>query len=270
MNERIYTIFILILFFTSCLKTPVEPESTIIVDFSESQDGKSVAFSYLFTNSYDRISGIYVSDYENNEKQLIYPISSRETVNWSPDNKKIATEKGIITLENGKYKDFLSNKDLGIYTYNLNWSPDGKLLLFGNEDNIYICDTLFQNYRIIPLKGYDAKWMPSGNKLLYSKDDGIYISDTLSYTEVQLINSKDVSNPICSPNGMSIAWIERGKIWVANVDGTNQRLLDNTNSSISWSSDSQNILYSRIGPDGWHEFIWKIDKNGNNKKQITF
>jgi Tol biopolymer transport system component len=245
-----------------------------------SPDGQFIAYFCFPTNGDKTTRGVYIMSIDGNDKKLIYPQiygSVQGWINWSPSGRQLLIQEGIITLQNKEFKEIQPNKildsieDIWDYTGNFTWMPDGNSLLYNIKDSIYICDTLFQHSRKLPLQGIGAYWMPNGEKLSYMRNGEIYITDTLSFQETQITNDgKWKSAPIPSPDGTMFSYvISYGDIWLINIDGSNARFLTKTyQEGYSWTPDSKSIIYSKT-LDGWNTFLWKIDIDGKNDIQIS-
>jgi Tol biopolymer transport system component len=58
-------------------------------------------------------------------------------------------------------------------------------------------------------------------------------------------------------------------LWLMNSDGTDQKCIVCRAKNPDWSPDSQKIIF--VAPDSQgKEVIWIINKDGSERKQITF
>lgn len=110
----------------------------------------------------------------------------------------------------------------------------------------------------------------------------IYLTNTKGETKINLTNhSANDGYPEWSPNGKHIAFYSKydgNKTWsihTMNSDGSNRKRLThekNTwDSSPAWSLDGTKIVFAREyrdSEDVWHEEIWMMDADGNNKTRI--
>ncbi len=88
-----------------------------------------------------------------------------------------------------------------------------------------------------------------------------------SYGTVELLKAGGQS-PLWSPDGEKIAYLEDGKLYVMNTDGSGILLLaSQINESIKWSPTSTELAYHsfRDGPLA----IYKIGVGGNNEIKLT-
>ncbi|HEY4787175.1 MAG TPA: hypothetical protein VIH57_14050, partial [Bacteroidales bacterium] len=119
---------------------------------------------------------------------------------------------------------------------------------------------------------------PDGKKFVYVKilqdraGGEIFTVDTSGVNDLRLTdNNIDDQNPQWSPDGSMIAWNSNEQIYIMNIDGKNQRKLDDGESP-SWTPDSNYIIYSKGNGDNLHYrvLLWKININGSSKTQLTF
>jgi acid phosphatase type 7 len=77
------------------------------------------------------------------------------------------------------------------------------------------------------------------------------------------------SKPVFSAAGVRIAYVSGGRIWVAQADGTFQRVLTPGyhDTDPAWSPLGDTIAYS-AGPSGGRD-IWSIGTDGNNLRRLT-
>ena len=250
-----------------------------------SPDGTRIAFNFQLsgdtTNSSYPLPGLYIASINGTGEKFLFRNSG--TFCWSIDGKKIATGKGIYTIENDIVKNFRpKSSEIPIFQIS-DWSPDGKTLLGFSETKVYLCDTLFQNIRELPITVFAPRWMPDGNHIIgemwssewmYSE---IAITDTLCSNIVRLTHRTVTDwvwyfTPAPSPDGSMIALNKsRTTIYVMNPDGSNLQFLTGGRYP-AWTPDSKYIVYSKkTEGDGevFHSYIWKISIDGKEKIQIT-
>lgn len=259
-----FLILLIPLAFTSCIN---EPFATSAEFPAVSPDGKYIAYRYSYVNNQGAApfeSGIYISTIDGNNAKLIYPFSGFTRIEWSPTGNQLIIVKGIITLEDNKFKDFRANT-ITNNAGNFSWHPNGKSLLYNRNDSIYSCDTLFQHSRKLPVFGNSASWMPNGESLVYLKRKDLFIADTLTYHENQLTTDGYLKGePRGSSDGLYVAFDASG-INIIKTDGSNQTLLANGGFP-AWVPNTHTIVYTK---DEISSFLWKIDIDGKNNIQIT-
>lgn len=253
-----------------------EPAGTDLYSPVVSPDNKFIAYYCSPLNGDKTTQGIYIMSIEGDSENLIYPLDYGLTLNrisWSPSGRQLLIQAGIITLEDNRFKGMSPNKILknNNSAVNFSWAPDGNSILYNINDSVYVCDTLFQHSRKLPLQGKGASWMPDGERISYIKNEEIYTADTLNLQKIQITNDGEPkSAPIPSPDGTKFVYmLSSGNIWLIDADGSNHRFLTKANrEGYSWTSDSKSIIYSKT-LDGWGNSIWRIDIDGKNDLQIS-
>ena len=236
-----------------------------------SPDGKWIVYYFGVVNGDPNkypASGLYIMDIEGRQKQLLYEGIGGFSPHWSPDGQQIVTMKGIITLKHNVMVDFRPVSDTTLIFPM--WSPDGKTILFSHKLDFYLCDTLFQNKRKLPLKGSYPRWMPDGKRIIYIgyENGTICISDTLRGNTVTFANDGG-EYPTCSPDGSKIAWGKYDELYVMNSDGTEPRFFDKGYQP-AWTPDSKYLVYSKSDNKEWKSlFIWKTSIDGKERVQLT-
>lgn len=71
--------------------------------------------------------------------------------------------------------------------------------------------------------------------------------------------------PVLQPSkSWKLAFVRDGSIWVANGDGTDQRLLIKNSDSPAWSADKAHIAFAREGN------VWVAQADGSRQRPLTF
>ncbi|RPH31617.1 MAG: hypothetical protein EHM93_12715 [Bacteroidales bacterium] len=247
-----------------------------------SPDGKLIVYNHeCFENSESEYypTGLYTMSIDGNERKLLRR-GSFQNFSLSPDGNRLVFSFGhtlqIISIGGDSIRLFNGINDLILFSPD--WSKDGKSILFNSSysnGGFFICDTLFKRVRQLfsnqQVLGYNPKWFPDGKRIVYSYKE-IYIIDTLGTNEIRLTNNgRTNENPVCSPDGNFIAWSSNAQIYIMNIDGTNQRKLDDGEYP-TWTPDSKYIIYCKGNNERLHfkTLLWKIDIDGKNKIQLTF
>jgi len=249
-----------------------------------SPDGNLIAYYHQGNpNLKNDSSGLYIIRADGSGKRLLLSCEYLLNPDWSPDGKWIVYTSGIINLQGDSIRTFQGSDNMVLGFPD--WSPDGKSILFnasGPNGGFYICDPFFKNIRLHfseqQISGYNPRWSPDGKKFVYVKilqdraGGEIFTVDTSGVNDLRLTdNNIDDQNPQWSPDGSMIAWNSNEQIYIMNIDGKNQRKLDDGESP-SWTPDSNYIIYSKGNGDNLHYrvLLWKININGSSKTQLTF
>ncbi len=100
----------------------------------------------------------------------------------------------------------------------------------------------------------------------------------LSTGEIKRIPIKeDMCNPALSPDGTKVAYNNRDGLWIANIDGTEQKLLtkkaafyspDDYAQPIAWSPDGRKIAFKAdiVYDESPQSGVYIIDADGKNEK----
>jgi len=267
--------------------SPIHDEATW------SPDGKKIAYvvTPTGTNGYPEI---WIMDIETGEKRFL---CYGEQPDFSPDGKKIVfVDAGICIINiNGDSLVRLTH-GRGVSPH---WTPEGKRIVFWSGQKI----------RTIKIDGTDEKilisedkkigevdWSPvNPNQLVCSGSwyidtiprEAIFISDTLGENRVLLFVSDNIARyPEWSPDGKKVVFSgelynQQGcmgsQIYVVNADGTGlKQLTTEGGDQPYWSPDGKKIVYTRINilinpeEDPRNGYLWVMDADGSNKKQLTF
>ena len=114
------------------------------------------------------------------------------------------------------------------------------------------------------------------------KNKAIYLSDAQGKNRYKVVGATlSDGYPAMSPSGKSIAFYGKyddyrtWSIHTADIDGKNVKRLTHVkhvwDSAPVWSPDGSTIAFAREYKDSdgnWHEEIWLMDPDGNNKRQI--
>jgi Tol biopolymer transport system component len=282
--------------------SPVDDEPTW------SPDGKLIAYTHFpYLDTAFANYEIWILNIETGEKRfLCYGFQP----DFSPNGKKIAFVDvinygiAIINVNGDSLVHLTYGRGLSPH-----WSPDGKRILFWSGQKIWTIKidgtdekVLISNAKMIG----EADWSPvNPNQLVCSGlwywgydtsraeslfTEAIFICDTLGNNRFLLFKSplsaSYARNPEWSPDGKKVVFSGRLKnqdgwngpqIYVINADGTNlKQLTTEGGDQPYWSWDAKKIVYLRfnwwINPeeDTRNGYLWVMDADGSNKKQITF
>lgn len=290
----ISTIF-LIVFITSCsdddivkpIDPPPPPSGAYEIDFmpSWSPDGHTIAF-YRRDSTYET-TGIYLIDTNGtNERLLIGDMSF--SPDFSPDGNWITYANGqIFKIKiNGDSLTELTNAGNNRFP---SWSSDGNWISYDSDFN----DPNGTYFTwIIRADGSDARRI---GRVVYADwySNNIFLLGVGLFDEFYRVNNYDTSKmkltnlsqsnpyyfdnryPKISPTDSKIIFSSQHKqavnfqIFEVNIDGTNLiRLTTTQGYSPAWSPDGEMIIYCDPSPGNGR--LWIMNKDGTNKRQLTF
>ncbi|MBN1222569.1 MAG: amidohydrolase family protein [Candidatus Aminicenantes bacterium] len=204
---------------------------------SLSPDGKLIAFEWM--------SSIWTVPVEGGTAVQLSDWSMRRAAPvWSPDCKHIAciaTDKDVRTfsvqvldLEKKSQPGELWRTDREIKP-SLDWSPDGKQLVFSldSDQNIHVLALEGAALQPLGIKGMHPRWSPEGKRLAYQTQD-----------------NRDL-------------WV------VAMENGKKRRLVTTVsfNGSFCWSADGEEIVYESL--DRGSVDLWRVAIAGGRATPLT-
>ncbi len=199
---------------------------------------------------------------------------------WSPDGGQIA----FISLHNIKWSVWAINLDGtglrqitvtpdGKRDFSPAWSPDGRTILFMRETDLSIfridAESTGPGIKFIA-NAVDPSWSPDGSMIAYHNwtDNNIWVADSTG-TPLFRVTNDGGTDPCWSPDWQRIVYSKQDKIWVINLDGSDEEELTNPGDEWedrepNWSPDGKKILFQRE-PDS----IWIMNPDGTNIYDLT-
>ncbi len=175
--------------------------------------------------------------------------------NLSPNNKEIVfVYRGDVFVTSIDYKTTKRITNTPGQERSVSFSPDGKKILYASENHNSwnICETKHQN-----------------------EDEKYFFNATLLEEAVLVDNSEETFQPVYSPDGKEVAFLEnRTTIRIINLDSKKIRtVLDGQfnysytdgDQNFVWSPDSKWILTNFFEFDRWNTDIALINANGKEK-----
>jgi WD40 repeat protein len=129
----------------------------------------------------------------------------------------------------------------------------------------------------------DADWTTDGRRLAFSAvcagacsdfgdpEHGIHVFDTTTGTDDVIVAGEDVEGVEWSPDGTRLAFVQGGRIFVMDADGSGKLPLTDAaslTSRPSWSPDGTRIVYSRLESSETVEVI-STDGSGEPTRLVT-
>lgn len=201
---------------------------------------------------------------------------------WSPDRTQIAFsgpkvggdgikgEIGVVNADGSGEREISEGRDV-------NWSPDGTLILVGEVDDVtsdppsmYLVDVATGEVTDVGI-GFQPRWLPDGERFSFyrnvqgrvpGQEDAVI---TLLYV-VALDGSEQVeiaeqTEGYWSPDGSAMLLVQEGTISLAEPDGTNPREIADGFQPV-WSPDGTRILLEYAHDQDATPILAVIDLDG--------
>jgi hypothetical protein len=154
-------------------------------------------------------------------------------------------------------------------------SPDGKLIAFYSEDDSKLMNSDGSGRR--PLEGCSTVraggWSPDSSRLLceVGYGEGLAIADVASGALTPLTETGLYAS--WSPDGRTIAFIDRERLWAVPAGGGQRRRIGNRKideeATPSWSPDSQRLAYAGLGGANYREDLFTIGADGSGERRLV-
>jgi Tol biopolymer transport system component len=174
------------------------------------------------------------------------------------------------------------------YGGRLSWSPDGSWIAFSRDgphgtQSLWAVDTAGGKLRRLTdcqsCADLSPDWAPSGQLIVFSRitreGSSLYTVRPDGSQLTKITDSTAAANPQWSPDGRQIAFGDSNKIFIANADGSDQKLLlDGPLGSgpgvPSWSPDGTKLafFYTPGTPGNFTAEVWTVNTDGSQKRRL--
>lgn len=250
---------------------------------SWSPDGKTIAFTG-FDNTYGY--GIHLIDTNGTNKRP-FAIGNGSTLDWSPDSQWIVYEEGSNVFKKKVNTDSVVQLTLNGGNFFPSWSPDGQWIAFSrslNPSGTLIMKPDGSQVQLLE-GGVIPRWHPNSQIIITMRGVSSnsvwnrFVTTSINNPGV-ILDSLDaiVGNenffPSYSPDGSRILFNSGAsqsvfKVWIMNSDNSNITLLTEGFAYWpEWSPDGERIVYTNSTEGNGR--LWIMNKDGSNKKQLTY
>ena len=95
--------------------------------------------------------------------------------------------------------------------------------------------------RVMPI-GYAPAWSPSGDRIAFVTKGNLWVADVDGTHRGEI--TRDAADPAWSPNGRRLAFTREGHVYTVRVDGLDERLLA-AGANPAWTPDGDRIAFDR-------------------------
>ncbi|MEP7147103.1 MAG: hypothetical protein ABI792_08845 [bacterium] len=297
MKIKIFYIAIIVSlnFYYSCSDNTLEQMPPQVAEYTQvdfepewNTDGDMVVYSHA--NIDNDLSGIYITGISGLVRTQIISNFARSP-GWSPGGNKILYSQFFQIFKANTTGDSVVQLTNSGENYYPKWSSDGSLIAFSRFDGpvskILIMNPDGQQLQVLDSNANYPGWESNSSSLLYFKPSfgagGAHTGDTLyqynlsnQTKNILTTLSGDVHKINMYPvyAGDEIIFCSMNKdgyvyIYKMSRNGSNiVKLTDTQGYSPAYSLINQKIIYTNRNKGNGR--LWTMDKNGNNKIQLTY
>lgn len=153
------------------------------------------------------------------------------------------------------------------------WTSDGRSISFANtatgSGGIWAIDSNGQNLRLLhgaPTGDVSSSWSPDAKRITFSLGGQIFIKIIGTDTLLTVSATANSMRPTWSPDGRSIAYIQRypsspSSVWVKNLAGGTEQMVEWAGDYVAWFPGTRRLLVGQItvAGDGSYGYILRSD-----------
>jgi Tol biopolymer transport system component len=162
-------------------------------------------------------------------------------------------------------------------------SADGKRIGFGSHFHLYVMNANGSGVRRLTSgsgREGGAAWSPDGRWIAYDRyssgKSAIWKMRPDGSHKTRLSPPALSAVPTWSPNGLRVAYVDHGRIWLMNADGSGRHAITHTMTGVdwapSWSRDGRRIAFESnraTGPVDETNEIWVMNADGSHQVRLT-
>jgi Tol biopolymer transport system component len=150
------------------------------------------------------------------------------------------------------------------------WSPNGEFLAYQAENRVHVVNPdTGESFGSFPRNSFDPSWSPDSKMVAYSIGtfDCVLAAYSLEGDSALSLAGVRGQDATWSPDGSRLAYVDDGRIIVADADGRNgvkvaqvdqgQDELEPWN--LHWSPDGTSLSYMFYGSDTYSTFVYIVD-----------
>jgi hypothetical protein len=150
------------------------------------------------------------------------------------------------------------------------WSPDSSRFIAQVEHEIWLVapgeERVTRTEAAERCFAWDRPWLASGEGFFFSREDpdgkrSAWVASKEGKVLRKVIDG--AGGVTCSPDGKKIVFSVKERLWLANPDGGERRLLTKSGYQPQWSPDSKHIIFrQRPKVRGGETTVWLATQNG--------